>query len=166
MSPARPAFQPPRREHDALALSLDQLRQALAVDVSGHEREWSKSVEDALARVETVLRQHRAVAKAPDGLLAQVDETRPTLARQADELRSDYDDFLVQVRALREEVQRTVEAFTGAAALSAKTLAGGVADFGAIREHADQLLSDLQQNKDAETKLVLESVNTDIGVGD
>jgi hypothetical protein len=166
MPQATSTFQPPRREHDALALSLDRLRQALAADVPGHQREWSKRVGDALARVETALRQHRAVAKAPDGLLAQVDETRPTLARQADELRSDHDDFLVQVRALREQVRRTVEAFTTSAALSAKTRAGGVADFGAIRRHADQLLSGLQQNKDAETQLVLESVNTDIGVGD
>jgi hypothetical protein len=160
------ALQPPRKEHDALALSTDRLRQALAADVPGHEREWLETVGVALARVETALRQHRAIAKAPDGLLAQVDETRPTLARQADELRNDHDDFMAQVRVLRAEVQRTVDAFTSAAAVSAKKLAGGVADFGAIRQHADQLLFDLQQNKDAETQLVLESVNTDLGVGD
>jgi len=43
------------------------------------------------------------------------------------------------------------------------TAVGGVADFGAIREH---LLAGLEVNKEAETKLVLESINTDIGVGD
>src|SRR5262245_1548049 len=166
MSQTTSPSQSPRRKHDALDLSLDRLRQALAADVHGHEREWSETVGDALAGVETALRQHRAVAKATDGLLAEVDETRPTLARQADKLRSDYDDFLVQVRALRAEVQFAVEAFTTAAAPSAQTGAGGVVDFGAIRQHADQLLSGLQQNKDAETQLILESVNTDIGVGD
>jgi hypothetical protein len=155
-----------RREHDALAQSLERLRQALAADVPGHEREWSETVGDALVRVETALRQHRAGAKAPDGLLAGVDETRPTLARQADELRSDHDDFLKQLLGLREEVQHSVEAFTIAADPSANTGASVVTDFGAIREQVELLLAGLEENKEAETKLVLESINTDIGVGD
>ena len=166
MSQATLLSQAPRTKDDALALSLDPLRQALAAAVPGHEREWAEDVGEALARVEAALRQHRAGAKAPDGLLAEVDETRPTLARQADELRSDHDDFLVQVRALREEVRRAAEAFQPATDPTAKTGAGGVADFGAIRQQAEQLMAGLQQNRDAETRLVLESVNTDIGVGD
>jgi hypothetical protein len=40
------------------------------------------------------------------------------------------------------------------------------ADAVAIREKAEQLIAELQKNKDAGTKLLLESVNTDIGVGD
>lgn len=100
-----------RRKDDALGLSLDPLQQALAADVPGREREWALAVGDALTRVEVSLRQHRAAAKAPDGPLAEVDETRPTLARQADELRSDHDDFLTELLALREEVYRAAEAF-------------------------------------------------------
>jgi hypothetical protein len=157
---------PPRMKDDALALSLDQLRLAIATDVPGRQREWAEAVEDALASVEKALRQHRAAAKAPDGLLAEVDETRPTLARQADGLRSDHDEFLAQVLALRKELQRAAEAFRPANIPSIMTLAGGVPDFGAIRQQAEQLVAALQENKEAETKLVLESVNTDIGVGD
>jgi hypothetical protein len=166
MSQATLPSQPPPRKDDALALSLDRLRQALAADVAGREREWAEAVGDALARVETTLRQHRAAAKAPDGLLAAVDETRPTLARQAHELRSDHDDFLKQILALRDGVRGAAEAFQPAAGPTAKAGAGGVADFGAIRHQAEQLLAALQDNKEAETKLVLESINTDIGVGD
>jgi hypothetical protein len=156
----------PRRKDDALGLYSDRLGQALAAEVPGHEREWSEAVGDALARVETALRQHRAAAKAPDGLLAEVDETRPTLARQANQLRSDHDDFLAQVLALREEVQRAAEAFQPATDPPPTTSARGVADFGVIRQQAQQLLAGLQENTEAETKLVLESVNTDVGVGD
>src|SRR5262245_14112204 len=93
---------PPQSIDDALMLSLDRLRQALAADVPGYEREWAEAVGDALAPVETALRQHRAAARSPDGLLAEVDETRPTLARQADELRHDQDDLLTQIVILRE----------------------------------------------------------------
>jgi hypothetical protein len=163
----QPDFQSqPRRKEEDLAFALDQLRQALAAHVPGSEWEWADTVGEALAGVDTALRQHRTLAKAPDGLLAEVDETRPTLARQADELRSEHGDLLTQVRALREQVQRAAEAFKPAAEALTRTGAGGVPDFGAIRQQADQLLAGLQQNKDAETKLVLESVNTDIGVGD
>src|SRR5262249_22047820 len=105
----------PRRKEDALMISLDRLRQNFAADVPGHEQEWTATVDEALAGVETALRQHRALAKAPGGLLAEVDETRPTLARQAEELCSGHGDLLKQVLELREEVQHAAEAFKPAA---------------------------------------------------
>jgi hypothetical protein len=142
------------------------LGQAVTADVPGRERAWAEGVRDELAHVETALRQHWSAAKAPDGLLAEVDETRPTLARQANELRHDHDALLAQVLALRNEAQQAGEAFQPEGTPSAKTGAGGVADFGAIRRHAEQFLAGLQETKAAETKLILESVNTDIGVGD
>jgi hypothetical protein len=165
MSKPNSSPQPVRKE-DALGLSLDQLRQALAADVPGREREWAEAVEGALARVGTALGQHRADARAPDGLLAEVDETRPTLARQAEELRGDHEHFLAQLRTLRQDVRRAAEAFQPGAGPGAAASAGGVADFGAIRRQAEQLMTGLEVHREAETKLVLESVNTDIGVGD
>jgi hypothetical protein len=149
----------PQRKSDALGLSLENLHQALVADVSGREQEWLKELEAALSRAETALRQHRDATHAPDGALAEVDETRPTLARQADGLRGDQEDLLNQFLALREEVRRTTEHASNKAV-------HGYADVVAIREKAGQLLAGLQENKEAQTKLVLESVNTDIGVGD
>jgi hypothetical protein len=96
----------PRRKADALGLSLEHLHQALVADVSGRVREWLEELEAALSRAETVLRQHRDATHAPGGALAEVDETRPTLARQADGLRGDQEDLLIQFLALREEVRR------------------------------------------------------------
>jgi hypothetical protein len=164
---SKPSLPPGRvRKEDALGLSLDQLRQVLAADVPGREREWAEAVEDALAHVGAALGQHRADAQAPDGLLAEVDETRPTLARQAEELRGQHDDFRAQLRALRQDVRRAAEAFQPGAGPAAAVDAGPVADFGAIRRQVEQLVAGLQAHREAETKLVLESVNTDIGVGD
>jgi hypothetical protein len=157
---------PPQRKDDALVLARDGLGQALAADVAGQERPWALAVAEALARVETALRQHRAVAKAPEGLFAMVDETRPTLARQADGLRGDHDDILQQVLDLRKAVQRAAGALQASANPARRKDAGEVTDFGTIRQQAEQLLTGLQHNQDAETRLVLESVTTDIGVGD
>ena len=163
---SQPSLQPqPWKKDDPLVVSLDALRQALVADVPGREREWAEAVGDALGCIERSLRQ-QAAAKVSDGPLAEVDETRPTLARQADAVRSHYDDLLMQLLSLRDEVQRAIVAFTPAAELSTRPSAAGVADFGAIRRQAEQVLAGLQQNKETEAKLVLESVTTDIGAGD
>jgi hypothetical protein len=77
-----------------------------------------------------------------------------------------YDDFLTQILALHEDVRCTTEVFQAVADRSMQPDAGGVVDFSIIRQQAKQVLAGLQENKQAETKLVLESINTDIGVGD
>jgi hypothetical protein len=157
---------PPRRKVDALDPSLDALQAALAADVPGREREWAQAVGDTLTRVEAALRQRRWAAEAPDGLLAEVDETRPTLARQADELRSELDEFMKRIAPLRDETARAVEAFQPLTTTSARPASSGIVDFGAIRQQGEQLLAGLRENEDEEAKLILESINTDIGAGD
>jgi hypothetical protein len=156
---------PPRNNEDALELSLSRLCKALAMDAEGREREWAERVGQALADVEPALRQHRAVAKPPDGLFGEVDQTRPTLARQADDLRSAHDDFLLQLVTLHERVRQAAEAFYLAHA-AADTGSGRSTDIDVIREQTQQFVASLQENKQAEAKLIMESINTDIGVGD
>ncbi len=162
MSQSSSQTKPPRE--DALALSLDQLQQTLAASDSGREQQWAEAVGYALARLEDALRKHRAAARRSDGPLAEVDQTRPTLARQADDLRSDYDEFLRQITSLREQIQHSSQAFAPSSGLT--TGAGGSLDVRAIREQSEQILAGLQKDRLAETNLVLESVNTDIGAGD
>jgi len=152
---SKPCFPSERPREDALLLSLDRLDQILTADSAGREQEWAEAVGGALAGLEATLRRHRAAARRPDGPLAEVDETRPTLARQADELRSDLDDFLQQLLALRQQVRDTAEAYPS-----------GSVDFAGIRQQAEQFLIGLHEKRETETKLVLESVNTDIGTGD
>jgi hypothetical protein len=154
------------RKSDALPRSLDRIAKVLAADFPGHERQWAKIVDSALVFVEAALRQQRDLANDPDGLLAGVDEMRPTLARRAEQLRSDYDHFLTRVLSLREEVQKAVEAFQPAPVPLTRTCVGKVADFGAIKQGTLRLKEELRRHQEAELRLVMDSVNTDIGAGD
>lgn len=146
--------------------SLERLRQALAADYPGNERLWASRVDQALTQVETALRQHQVATHASDGLLKEVDVTRPTLARQSDELRSSYDELAKEVTTLRQDVRRAADSFQPASQPSPSGAAGGVVDFGELRRRGESMIAALEANKNAEQKLILESVNTEIGVGD
>jgi hypothetical protein len=156
---------------DALDTSVDDLSEALASSAPGNEREWTKRVAEALAQVEHHLRRHAAETRSPDGPLAEVDLTRPTLARQAAGLRRDYDELLKQCLALQEGVRRAAAAFAPTEALQSPkrpptSKDSPIPDFGALRDQAAPLLEELRRKKEAEIDLVQESVTTDIGVGD
>jgi hypothetical protein len=162
-----------RAKPDAWNTGIEQLEIALAADLPGREREWAESMNNAAATVELALRRHRALGRDENGMFAEVDETRPTLARQADQLRQGHDGLLELCLALRDELRRAQEAFTltqtafpQSSATPRPAAAGGVPDFGAIRRQAEELLERMRASGQAEDQLVLESVNTDIGVGD
>ena len=99
---------------------------------------------------------------------------RPTLFRQWSILCLHYQDLLKRAQRLREDVQRAAEAFQpvaevlAAAALTPKITPVEIVVpvFGAIRQRAQEILIDLKRSREAETALLLESVVTDIGVGD
>jgi hypothetical protein len=161
------------RGEDALGFQTERLSKTLEAHVPGRERDWAGAVGEALAGVERALRQHMAVAQAPNGVFAEVDNTRPTLARQADGLLQEHGGLLDQCLALQREVQRAAEAFapsadlvSGPGTMRPRADNGGVLDFGSIRQQVEQFVSGLRTNRHAETQLVLESINTDIGVGD
>src|SRR5579862_5634465 len=135
---------------DRLAGSLDRLDKALDMNVPGNEWQWANVVESSLAHAESALREHRALARSPNGVLAGVDETRPSLARQADTLRNDFDHCVAQVLELRKEVRRAAEAFRPPSDLGGKAAAGEIPDFGAIRQQAKTLLAALQQDMGTE----------------
>ena len=102
----------------------------------------------------------------PDGFLAGVDVTRPTLARQADELVSRNEDIVVQLMELRDQARRAAQAFQPTLWNASAHAVKGIADLSAIRSKAEQLLGSVQKHVAAETRLVQESVLTEIGVGD
>lgn len=159
---------------EALTTGADLLEDALAGDVTGRERQWAAGVARALHQIERGLRRYRNVAHTHDGHFADLDSMRPTLFRQWNILCLHYRDLLKRVQRLRKDVERAAEAFQpvgealAAAALTAKGTpeAGEVPVFGAIRQQAREILIDLNKSREAETALLLESVVTDIGVGD
>jgi hypothetical protein len=141
------------RKGDALLRALELLSQALAAQAAGREQAWVSGTADALAQVEQGLRQHLAAAAVPDGPLPEVDQTRPGLVRRSEEVNHEEEELLQQVVALRQELQSAAPAAIGP-------------DLAAVRQRAERIAADLRQLQEAETDLILESVNTDIGAGD
>jgi hypothetical protein len=157
---------------DILSQALEHLEQALHADVAGKERDWAEGVAGGLTHVVHALRKHATETENPSGLYAEVDLTRPTLARQVGELRREHGDFLHKALDLHNNVQKLRQAFTAATRpvpmadpLPAPPVTT-TADFSAIRNLGDQLLASLSHHQQLETDLVLESVTTDLGAGD
>jgi hypothetical protein len=159
-------------KEDPLAVQTDRLSQAVHASDRGRERNWSESLDEALAGVERALRRHMMIAQDPQGVFAEVDETRPTLARQASRLREDHERLLEQCLAIRKELRRPTGEFSFAAADSLpipgspKRSNEIIPGHGEIRQHTEKLCDELRVNLQSETHLVLESINTDIGVCD
>jgi hypothetical protein len=131
---------------------LDRLHRIVGEEIGGHEAEWARNFADALLRVQLSFWRHRGDERAPEeGVLSEVDSTVPTLARHADEVRDEHDRLLAQVISLREDAQRTLFY---------------CANLESLRERGQRMWSELEKNRLAELDLVLDSMNTDIGVGD
>jgi hypothetical protein len=158
---------------DVLAQPIDKLESALAMEYPGHEREWAQSVGRALADIEQGLGLHTAMAETTDGLLSKVDLTRPTSVRQVSALRREHTELQEQARGLQAQMHTAAQAFQAPHVALAKAdhlpepaPVGSVPDFGSLRQAVAQLLAALHHHQEEETKLLFESVNTDIGVGD
>lgn len=156
---------PPAQE-DPLACAANRLRETLAGQIPGHERQWAQRVERALVFVEAAMRKHLAVLQDPNGFLAEVDVTRPTLARQADELLLGDQDIITQLIDLRDEARAAAQAFQQTLSNASTNAVKGIADLSAIRSKAEHLLNRVHKHGVAEMRLVQESVLTEIGVGD
>jgi hypothetical protein len=127
---------------DPLGNVVEQLQQCAA----GAD---AACIETVLANAETVLRQRKAPLRPVDGKLVEVERPRipsPTLDRRASGLRKDVDDLLRETQELR----------TRAA----------TADPAAMLQRIHELAEAIQSFIDHEAKLVLQSVNTDIGGND
>lgn len=158
---------------DPLAAPLEGFEQALADGAAGRERDWAEGVCRALATLEGAMWQHTVEADASNGLFAEVDLTRPTLARQVGVLRQEHSDFLQHASALQLQLQRAASAFQSrretfalSSPLPEPQPLSTVPDFGALRQSGEQFAAGLRHHRETETDLLLETVTTDIGVGD
>jgi hypothetical protein len=95
------------------------------------------------------------------------------LARQADKLRGSHGELLSQAMTLRADARHAADFFSPSGKKRGEArVAGGTrrigtgADVQEIRRRAEQFLVTLQKHEEAEIRLVQESINTDIGVGD
>ena len=158
---------------DTLQAPISWLEQALGAPVTGREREWASQLAAALGAVGQGWRLHAAEAESHGGAFMGIDLTRPSLVRQVGTLRREHAELLAWATALQREAQCAARAFTFPAPSRAAEWPAGepgsprrVPDFGVLRQRGEQLLRTLRRHQEEETDLVLESVTTDIGVGD
>jgi len=159
--------------NDILRAPLDRLEQVLGAPATGRERQWASRLAAALGAVVQGWVVHTAESESADGVFTEVDLTRPSLARQVGALCQEHGELLARATALQREAQSAARAFTfpapsRAAAYPPAELSGPrqVPDFGLLRRRAEELLHALRRHQEDETDLVLESLTTDIGVGD
>jgi len=153
---------------DPLARSTEALRQALAEDYSDRVPQWIEAVDRALARVQHRLHRNLTKHRAPEEWPATTD---PNTSRQVTKLCQLESDLLSQITHLREETRRAMQCsyFTlhrQAWVSAIPTSADGPGDCARIRDLAAEVLAAIAKTSATETKLIQESVNTDIGVGD
>ncbi|MCS6851526.1 MAG: hypothetical protein NZ700_10215 [Gemmataceae bacterium] len=141
-----------REEHDALVAAMRDLEAALAAAAPGRQRAWHRRVIDKLQAVGDRLRDHVRSADGPDGLLAEIDATRPTLLHRVGRLRREHADLIHQVEALQRQIEQYGD--------------GEEPDFQDIRQRASWLLNALRHHQATEADLIFESWFTDIGAGD
>jgi hypothetical protein len=155
-SPATPRQQEVTRqtrgEHDALVDAIQDLEAALAAAAPGRERAWNQRVIEKLQVVTDRLAAHVRSADGPDGLLAEIDATRPTLLHRVERLRQEHADLLQQARALQRQVEHHGD--------------GEEPNFQDIRQRTSWLLNALRHHQAVEADLIFESWFTDIGAGD
>jgi two-component system cell cycle sensor histidine kinase/response regulator CckA len=138
----------PRR--DMLLMLAKRLEQALAADTP--PLDWLERVGLVLERVEQMLEQHLAEIAAPDGVFADIDQTKQSEAREIERLRKSYGKFVEQAHVLKADVDQAKRSKSHAKP--------------SLRERLRQFVADLEAHRQEEVNLVLESVTTDIGGGD
>jgi hypothetical protein len=158
---------------EVVTRALNELKQALDRQIPGHERRWAQEMTVAVAHVVAALKRRQAVTAAPQGLFAEVFVVCSTLARQVSALRQEQSELMKQARSLAAELSAAAQAFrladndlSRANPLPAPKANHAIPHFGKLRASAERLLEALDRHQNQETKLILESVTTEIGVGD
>jgi hypothetical protein len=154
---------------DPLGPAIESLERVLRVDSDAKESTWLDEVKRSLANVEKAFNEHTRMAEATDGLLqamnTQTRSIRPTLDRRVDALHGDHEQLLEQIQEVEGAVQERLED-------QKKKWRRIWRGFGRtpgpqhIRQETERLLDSLREHKESETKLLLDTINTDIGTGD
>jgi hypothetical protein len=152
--------------NESLRHSMQRLERALAAKTAGREYQWSASVADALAQMQQEIQRKRAETATPDKLAEEIDMTRPSLVRRVEALHRDFADCLERATSLYTEVKDVTRSFSPREKGKEVARTRPIPDFGELRRRAADLLESLKRDQETEAKLILESMNTDIGVGD
>ena len=143
----------------AFLTAVAELKQALAEDSTGRERDWAERVDRALAGIVGAVQRHNATLLAPSGGVVDVASGQvpsPGVDRRLAVLYEELEGMLGEAAALRARLQRVLTSAT----------AGELPDCTLCRCRAAELLDALDRYETDEADLILDSVTTDIGAGD
>ena len=96
--------------------------------------------------------EHVNLADAADGLLADIETTRPALMHRVERLRHEHQDLLQQARSLHRQIVQWGE--------------GALADVRDVRHRTTWHLNYLRHHQAAESDLMFQAFSRVIGVGD
>jgi hypothetical protein len=140
-----------REQRDDLLECIHQLEAAMGSPAPGREREWSARASRDLKVVRESLERHVLSAEGSNGLFQELDlACIPSAQLITTDLRREHSLILDQVRRLEK-------------ALSAQDQP---ADFVALRQEAEQVLSLIRRHNANEVDLIFKCFWLDIGVGD
>jgi hypothetical protein len=145
--------------HSLLA-ALTELKRALPACDSGTPQEWAPRIMQALARLEQAVRRKEATLEAPGGELIDIDRGQipsPGLDRHVDDIREELSALYHEASDLRRGLQHALEEAPHGLSPEVNE------DF---RASVAALAKGLERCEQEEARLVLETVNTDIGAGD
>jgi hypothetical protein len=166
-----------RTKSDQLLRRADTLQASLERVVPGQERDWTECVQKALLSVETALEEHRLATEDSEGLCSELTApsvgTDPGRVRVIHGLWQEHAQLSSLAKSMHDPIEGALHAFQRERispdkpiTLPVPPVPLAIPDFGEIRRQGEQFIAALRHHCDAEAKLVLETVNTDVGVGD
>jgi len=166
-----------RTKSDQLLRRVDTLQASLERAAPGQERDWTDCVRKALSGVETALEEHRLTTEGPDGLCSELREpsvgTDPGRVRVIHGLCQEHAQLSALAKSMHDPIESALLAFQKEPIPPDRLIippmppvTHTIPDFGEIRRQGEQFIASLRKHCEAEAKLLLETVNTDVGVGD
>jgi hypothetical protein len=152
-------------ETDGLDDLLDELEFDLAQDQSEAPAQWARRYRDDLRELTQTIRQHVATTESPGGALTTLgsskQQTLATLDHAVHNLRLDHVELLNSASELYWKAQGLADQYlAGSSGVAAE---GEMAD---ARRAGEKLLRRVHQHQETERKLLMDTINTDVGVGD
>ncbi len=150
---------------DPLQDCSEKLECALAASTGVDAGEWTRNLRDALAELWQCLVRHESGSESSEGAITTIGsterETVPLLDRRVQELRLEHvvlfdstRDLMAKVADIQKQMQ---------AGIASPSLTADITD---LRKMAADLVQLVRNHREAESKLMLESLTTVVGVGD
>lgn len=152
-------------DKDLLQRRAHALTEVLSTDEYLDRPLWLDRIGQCLTELVTALRAHIASNESSKGVLTELaspeQDSVATLDRKVKELRLEHSHLMESAVQLHWLVQNAVREMHGIPSNVDHAI-----DVSAIRGGCEELLNGLRNHQECETKLLMDTITTDVGVGD